>query len=141
MKNFRLVVALRLAIFPLIFNLSIAQELEIVPEDYVISTLNEVNEEKSTEQVDGDIQMDSSSQALQDDEDIQESKIIVPSYKRGYGEAERIFSDEEEILSPSDSSPSKEQNYESEVFSPDRGSGEAEGVDDDIPMNFPLSSE
>ena len=33
MKNFRLVVALRLAIFPLIFNLSIAQELEITPEE------------------------------------------------------------------------------------------------------------
>jgi hypothetical protein len=45
MKNFRLVVALRLAIFPLIFNLSIAQELEIVPENYVILTQSETNVE------------------------------------------------------------------------------------------------
>jgi hypothetical protein len=118
MKTLRLIVATRLAFFPLIFNLSIAQEVEIVPENYVISTLNEVNEEKSTEQVDGDTQMDfsamprnnnkntqNSSLNAQNDKDIQESKIIVPLYEKGYGEAEGIFSDEEEkILSPSDSS-------------------------------------
>ena len=78
MKNFRLVVALRLAIFPLIFNLSIAQELEIVPEDYVISTLNEVNEEKSTEQIDGGIPMESHASfysAQNDRENTQDSSV------------------------------------------------------------------
>jgi AAA15 family ATPase/GTPase len=113
MKTLRLIVATRLAFFPLIFNLSIAQEVEIIPENYVISTLNEVNEEKSTEQVDGDTQMDfsamprnnnkntqNSSLNAQNDKDIQESKIIVPLYEKGYGEAEGIFSDCEFFVSP-----------------------------------------
>jgi len=130
MKNFRLVVALRLAIFPLIFNLSFAQELEVITNELLFWMSD--NEVKDSE---NETPMDSSSQAHQNDNNI------VPLYESGYSEAEGIFSDEEEILSPSDSSPSKEQNSESEVFSPDRGSGEAEGVDDDIPMNFPLSSE
>ena len=130
MKNFRLVVALRLAIFPLIFNLSFAQELEVITNELLFWMSD--NEVKDSE---NETPKDSSSQAHQNDNNI------VPLYESGYSEAEGIFSDEEEILSPSDSSPSKEQNSESEVFSPDRGSGEAEGVDDDIPMNFPLSSE
>ena len=90
MKNFRLIVALRLAIFPLILNLSFADELGIETENYVISN---PEGEKSIKQ----ISIDSSSQDHQNDNDI------VPLYERGYGEAEGIFSDEEEILSPSDS--------------------------------------
>ena len=90
MKNFRLIVALRLAIFPLILNLSFADELGIETENYVISN---PEGEKSIKQ----ISINSSSQDPQNDNDI------VPLYERGYGEAEGIFSDEEEILSPSDS--------------------------------------
>ena len=67
MKSFRIVVALRLAIFPLIFNLSFAGELEVIPEDFVISTLNEVNEEKSTEQIENNTSMDSSPSVQNDD--------------------------------------------------------------------------
>jgi len=121
MKTLCLIVSMRLAIFPLVFNLSIAQEVEIVPDDYVISTLNEVNEEKSTEQIDGEIPMDSHASfhsAQNDSENTQDSSLssewqvnrendndVVPLYERGYGEAEGIFSKEEEkILSPSDSS-------------------------------------
>ena len=44
-------------------------------------------------------------------------------------------------LSPLDSSPSREQNYESENFSPDRGSGEAEGVNSGTLMDSSLHSE
>jgi hypothetical protein len=89
MKNFRLIVALRLAIFPLILNLSFADELGIETENYVISN---PEGEKSIKQ----ISIDSSSQDPQNDNDI------VPLYEREYGEAEGIFSDEE-ILSSSDS--------------------------------------
>jgi hypothetical protein len=89
MKNFRLIVALRFAIFPLILNLSFADELGIETENYVISN---PEGEKSIKQ----ISIDSSSQDPQNDNDI------VPLYEREYGEAEGIFSDEE-ILSSSDS--------------------------------------
>jgi hypothetical protein len=69
MKTFRLIVATRLALFPLIFNLSFAQEFEVDTENSVIS--NEC--EKSTEQIEGETLMDSSSQAPQNDEgDIQD---------------------------------------------------------------------
>ena len=90
MKNFRLIVALRLSIFPLILNLSFADELGIETENYVISN---PEGEKSIKQ----ISIDSSSQDPQNDNDI------VPLYESEYGEAEGIFSDEEEILSSSDS--------------------------------------
>lgn len=56
MKKLRLVVALRLSIFPLVFNLSIAQELMVEPENPIIS--NEC--EKSTEQIESNTHMDSS---------------------------------------------------------------------------------
>ena len=36
MKTFRLIVAIRLALFPLIFNLSIAQEVEVNTENFEI---------------------------------------------------------------------------------------------------------
>ena len=98
MKTFRLIVATRLALFPLIFNLSIAEEFEGVPENPVISTLSETNVEKSIEQIEGDTPMDFSAMPRKD-------KGIVPLYERGHGEAEGIFSGEvEKILSPSDSS-------------------------------------
>ena len=60
MKKLRLIVALRLAIFPLILNLTFAEELDVSPEISVISTLNEVNEEKSIEQIETNTPMDSS---------------------------------------------------------------------------------
>ena len=93
MKIFRLVVALRLASFPLIFNLSIAQEVEVNTENFVILTQSETNVEE--DEPENETPMDSSSQAPQNDNNI------VPLYERGYGEAEGIFSGEEEkILSP-----------------------------------------
>ena len=126
MKTFRLIVAIRLAFFPLIFNLSIAQEVEIIPDDYVISTLNEVNEEKSTEQIDGEIPMDSHASfhsAQNDSENTQDSSLN----SEWHGDVDQPLSPQQ-AEQASDSSPSKEQNSESEVFSPDRGSGEAEGI-------------
>ena len=115
MKILRLVVALRLAIFPLIFNLSIAQEVEVNTENFEIFWTETV---------------------------VLESNTSVDSSLRSewHGDVDQPLS-LQQAEQASDSSPSKEQNSESEVFSPDRGSGEAEGVDDDIPMNFPLSSE
>ena len=115
MKTFRLIVAIRLALFPLIFNLSIAQEVEVNTENFEIFWTETVVLESNTS-VDSSLRSE-----WQEDVD----QPLSPQ------QAEQA----------SDSSPSKEQNSESEVFSPDRGSGEAEGVDDDIPMNFPLSSE
>ena len=44
--------------------------------------------------------MDSSPSVQNDNEDAQESKIVVPLYEREYGEAEEIFDEEERIISP-----------------------------------------
>jgi hypothetical protein len=33
MKSFRLIVSLRLVLFPLVFNLSFAQEMEVIPDE------------------------------------------------------------------------------------------------------------
>ena len=129
MKTFRLVVALRLAFFPLIFNLTFAGEVdvspvEILPWTEVIvlesdapmdsSTSAQDDEdtqdssadasewqdsaeiiisndsEKSTEQNEVDIPIDSSTSSQNDND-------VVPLYERGYGEAEGIFNDDEEI--------------------------------------------
>ena len=71
MKTLRWIVAMRLTLFPLIFNLSFAQEVEVSPEISVISTLNEVNEEKSTEQVESNTQMDFSAEPRNDNKDVE----------------------------------------------------------------------
>lgn len=155
MKTFRLIVVIRLAFFPLIFNLSIAQEVEIIPDDYVISTLNEVNEEKSTEQIDGEIPMDShasfhsaqndsentqdSSLNTQKDKDIQESKIIVPIYERGYGEAEGIFSGEEEILSSKLTEQASDSLFQKGTQEVDTQDSSAENLELQIPSLSPLT--
>jgi hypothetical protein len=68
MKSFRLIVSLRLALFPLVFNLSFAQEVEVSTDETVI--LNEC--EKSTEEI---TPMDSSSQSPQNDESTQDSSL------------------------------------------------------------------
>ena len=87
MKTFCLIVSTRLAFFPLIFNLSFAQEVE-------------VGAENSSEDIESNTPMDSSHSVQNDNEDVQESKIVVPLYERGYGEAEGIFSEEERIMGP-----------------------------------------
>ncbi len=46
MKMLRLIVSIRLASFSLIFNLSIAQELEVNTENFVILTQSETNVEE-----------------------------------------------------------------------------------------------
>ena len=99
MKSFRIVVALRLSIFPLIFNLSIAQELEVnINESSFWTSNNEVCPSQLDENPENITQMDSSSQAPQNDNNI------VPLYERGYPDfiGEGIFNDDEEvkILSP-----------------------------------------
>jgi len=66
MKTFRLIVATRLALFPLIFNLSIAQEVEVNTENFVILTQNETNVEE--DEPENETQMDSSEQTPQNDE-------------------------------------------------------------------------
>ena len=56
---------------------------------------------------------DSSAKPQNDEKDSQSDGIVVPLWERGYGEAEGIFRNEEEkILSPSDSSFTKEQSEE-----------------------------
>ena len=102
MKTFRLIVAIRLALFPLIFNLSIAQEVEVNTENFEIFWTETVVLESNTS-VDSSLRSE-----WQEDVD----QPLSPQ------QAEQA----------SDSSPSKEQNSESEVFSPDRGSGEAERI-------------
>ena len=60
MKSFRIVVALRLAIFPLIFNLSIAQELEVnINESSFWTSNNEVCPAQLDENPENITQMDS----------------------------------------------------------------------------------
>ena len=68
MKNFRLIVATRLALFPLIFNLSIAQEVNVVSNDFVISPQIETNEKESVEQIESNTPADSSSKIPHNDE-------------------------------------------------------------------------
>ena len=134
MKTLRLIVATRLALFPLIFNLSIALEVEVNTENFVILTQSETNVEEDEPEnetpmdsyVVDVLQKDSLLSSWTEDEEsyvqidnlnIQDPSLhsewqvnpendnyVVPLYERGYSEAERIFSDEEEILSPSDSS-------------------------------------
>ena len=79
-----MIVATRLALFPLIFNLSIAQKLEISTENSVI--LNE--SEKSTEQVDGEIPMDSHASfysAQNDRENTQDSSVNASEWQEDVG--------------------------------------------------------
>ena len=126
MKSFYLIVSLRLALFPLVFNLSFAQEVEVDSEE-IDSSLTEVVIPEN------DISMDSSLCSEWED-------------------------NVEQPLSPSDSSPSREQNHESENFSPRdwkshksplpggdlegaMGSGEAEGVSGNIPVDISVHSE
>jgi len=92
-----------LALFPIIFNLSFAQEVEVSTEESELLWTETVVPES-------DISMDSS---------------LSSEWQE----------DAEQPLSPSDSSPHREQNSEIEDFSPDRGSGEAEGVNNDTPMD------
>lgn len=75
-----MIVATRLALFPLIFNLSIAQKLEISTENSVISN----ESEKSTEQVDGEIPMDSHASfysAQNDRENTQDSSVNASEWQ------------------------------------------------------------
>jgi hypothetical protein len=96
MKTFRLIVSTRLAFFPLIFNLSFAQEVEVGAENSIISN----DDDEFSEDIENNTPMDSSPSVQNDNEDAQESKIVVPLYERGYGEAEGIFSEEERIMGP-----------------------------------------
>jgi len=98
-----------LALFPLAFNLSFAQEVEVSSEETEPSLTEVVIPEN-------DISMDSS---------------LCSEWQDNV----------EQPLSPSDSSPSREQNHESENFSPDRGSGEAEGVSGNMPVDPSLHPE
>ena len=76
MKTFRLVVALRLAIFPLIFNLTFAQEVEVVSEEMEqISTTplyqegqesQEIGEENTSLIKDGDVYHASMDEVVED---------------------------------------------------------------------------
>jgi hypothetical protein len=98
-----------LALFPLAFNLSFAQEVEVSTEEIESSWTEVVIPEK----------------------DISMSFSLCSEWQDNV----------EQPLTPSDSSPSREQNHESENFSPDRGSVEAEVFNGNIPVNPSLHSE
>ena len=99
MKTLRLIVSMRLAFFPLVFNLSIAQEVEVNNNESSSWTEGE----GSYAQIDNFNTQDFSQQT-EWQVNPENDNDIVPIYERGYGEAEGIFSNEEEkILSSSDS--------------------------------------
>ena len=98
-----------MALFPLAFNLSFAQEVEVSTEEIESSWTEVVIPEK----------------------DISMSFSLCSEWQDNV----------EQPLTPSDSSPSREQNHESENFSPDRGSVEAEVFNGNIPVNPSLHSE
>ncbi len=115
MKTLRLIVSIRLAFFPIVFNLSFGQEAEVSTNESSFWTSE--NEVKN----------------LRWEVDEQDTQDF--SLRSEWQE------DAQQPLSPSDSSPSREQNLESESFSPDRGSGEAEEVDNETSIDSSPSAE
>ena len=77
MKSFRLIVSLRLALFPLIFNLSLAQELEISPGD--MSFWTEWNGSEESYVWDDNQDTQDSSAKPQNDNNTQENEAPMDS--------------------------------------------------------------
>ena len=159
MKTLRLIVSIRLAFFSLIFNLSIAQELEANTNESSWISDSEVKEPENETPMDSYVvdvpQKDSLLSSWEgegyyvqiDNFNAQDSSLhsewqvnpqndndVVPLYERGYGEADGIFSDEEEkILNPSDNS------FQKGAQEVDTQDSSAENLELQIPPLSPLT--